>query len=121
MLKNIGLSLFTICLLLCLMELGLRFAGFKVAHFEEELFFTTSNPQSFFVEDTVLGWRLDTGEFKFFHHDSVSFQCLINAKGNRVTNRDDLSLKLNDSRNARKKVYLYGCSFTFGQSVSDSS
>ena len=89
MIKNITLSLFTICILLIILEVSLRFAGFKAAYFGEEKFILSPKHNSFNVKDNVLGWRLGVGEFEFLHADTVYFKCMINERGNRVINQND--------------------------------
>lgn len=121
MAKNIALSLFTICLLFFVLEAGLRLTGFKVAYSGEEKFLAIPKPDSFFVKDNILGWRLSAGNFYFFYDDSAYYKCLINIKGNRITKQNDSSIRNKRNSNVVKKIYLYGCSFTFGQSVPDSS
>src|SRR5437667_250480 len=95
--QNIILFLVTILLSIFVIEVSLRFADFKEAYFGEEKFLYFSKPDSFIVKDNILGFRLGTGEFTFFHKDSVYFQCRINAKRNRIINQSDVSLKYKES------------------------
>lgn len=55
-----------IAIILLTLEVGVRFFGYKSAHFERQCFEWNSNPDGFFIRDSVLGWILGRGSFKIY-------------------------------------------------------
>jgi hypothetical protein len=74
-------------------------------------------PDSFFVKDDVLGWRMGAGQFSFIINNNLVYQASINHYHERITKLSGkTSLAQTDST---ESIFLYGCSYTFGQSVAD--
>lgn len=74
----------------------------------------TSKPEIFILPDSVLGWRLAEGDFKVYYKDKLHFSATHKPEGYRYTST------LPDSQTLlTKKIFLLGCSFTYGYSVGD--
>lgn len=119
--KNSSLILFITILTVFIIEVGLRFLGYREAYNGVKKYIPVIKPASFFIKDDLLGWSMCYGKFDFYIGDSLLFTCNIGADRNRIINRSDVLLKSKQNNNQQKKISLYGCSYTFGQSVSDTS
>lgn len=122
MIKKISLFLISLCSSLLIIEIGLRLIGKYPAYFETEKELPAIKPSSFFKKDNLLGWKSSTGKFTFFHpNGSLIFECTIDSNGNRIIPISEPEEKSDLNHNRWKNISLYGCSYTFGQSVSDTS
>jgi len=117
MIKNVLLSFGIFLLLSFSVEGILRWKGLQPAHSKESAHAILFKPDSFCVKDDVLGWRLGTGEFETYQNRTLIYKSRTNGLHNRVTSLNPSSTTFDSS----KTIFLYGCSFTFGQSVPDSS
>jgi hypothetical protein len=103
-----------IAIILLTLEVGVRFFGYKSAHFERQCLEWNSNPDGFFIRDSVLGWILGRGSFKIYKKQTAdSFYVNHNLSGFRVTSADSFSDTL-------PIIQLYGCSWQYGFSLPDS-
>jgi hypothetical protein len=115
--KTLLLLCVILLLALLLSELILRLCGYtpwKPITSNNKIHFEPSSP---FVPDTLLGYTLKPGTFRFILDDEHSFISIQNIKGHRVT-----SLAASVSQNnARKRINILGDSFTFGSFMDDSA
>jgi hypothetical protein len=117
---NIGLVVASIVVTFLIAEGCLRLSGWQEAHYGHEKYLPTIKPSSFLVKDELLGWKLGVGKFDFFYGDTLYSSCKVNIDGNRlIPIKKTLDKSYRD--NNYKKISLYGCSYTFGLSVSDTS
>lgn len=77
-------------------------------------YFIESTPAGAFVGDSLLGFRLNPGQYNITLNSSIQFTTTHNTEGCRVI---PVKAKL-DSLSAAS-VHLYGCSFTYGYGVND--
>jgi hypothetical protein len=75
---------------------------------------TVFNANDAFIPDDLVGWKIKPGVHVFSVDGENSFTATIDQYGNRVSSYDEC-------KHRRPKIHLYGCSFTFGYSVEDSS
>lgn len=118
--KNILLGFITLFLTLIAIEGMLRSIGMEPAHAYEQKHVFKISPDSLIVVDKKLGWHLGTGTFSAYINNDLLFTCFINNRSNRVT---QLNLQDTDVANQAllPKIFILGCSFTFGFSVPDSA
>lgn len=91
-------------------EVLLRCAGVKAQKADDHVL-------HLFKSDSILGWRLRTGQWDTDTSDPKrNFHITINAHGKRISAPDDTL-----AADGRPEIQVYGCSYTFGWSVSDSS
>lgn len=114
--KRTGLLLLSLIVALFVAEAALRLLGFTPAHIGENNTGIRVEPDSFCVIDNTLGWRLGNGCYTtYLHNTAILYHC-TDSLGNRqvleYTHTIDTPVT---------KLYLYGCSYTFGQSVSDTN
>lgn len=122
MIKKLALFFISLCSSILIIEVGLRLIGRYPAYFETEKELPIIKPTSFFKKDDILGWRSSTGKFHFFHYNgSLIFECTIDSNGNRIIPITWPLEKSTLNNHTKKNLALYGCSYTFGQSVSDTS
>ena len=105
----------TLCCL-CLLEATLHLLGYLPAHVDERKSLMVFTPDSFLAKDDVLGWRLGRGEFEAFSNNIFVSKSTVGPEGSRITSNGTGT----PPPKPGKKIYLFGCSFTFGSSVSDS-
>ncbi len=67
-----------------------RLAGLQPAHFDEEQTVLTVQPDSFLVNDHILGFRLGKGAFKTYLNRQLLFEHHINRTGDRITSINEL-------------------------------
>lgn len=94
-------------------EFVLSLLGFETTRQLEKKHLLKTHPHSFIKEDNLLGWKLMKGNY-FNSLNKHKIVYTINQFGRRITINS--SEKEVDSGN---KLFLFGCSFTFGQSVSN--
>ena len=96
-------------------EISLRLLNFHPAHFGEKELIPRVKPDSFFEPDSNFGFRVRNGQYHFYIKGSYVF-----SSNNGTMNRT-IGLKkiLNSEKSSR--VHLYGCSYTYGFSVSDTT
>ncbi len=119
--KNIGVVIVISFLMILVIEICLKLSGRQPAYYGNEKYLPVIKPASFFIKDSIFGWKLGTGKFDFYSGDSLFFSCNVDANGNRVINRNEDLHKPTEGNNQQNKIFIYGCSNTFGQSVSDTS
>ena len=77
----------------------------------------TVTPHTLFKVDPLLGWKLSTGKYVMCAWDTANcFGITVDSTGNRITSFAPLPDIVK-----RPVIQIYGCSFTFGFSVSDSA
>ena len=70
------------------------------------------SPNHFFSPHQILGWLTTPGQYYFSTQEGKPiFNCRILSNGDRATTINPVK--------ANKNIHLYGCSYTFGQSVAD--
>lgn len=117
MIKNkptiIAIILLSIMLSILTAEFLLRKIGYEPAHINESKFILSIEPDSFEVPDAYLGWRLGKGCYTTMINDSPLFSHCTNDNFTRI-------IPFKSDSNVYKTIHLYGCSYTFGYTVSDS-
>ena len=93
---------------LALLEIGLRLVGFTPYRLPE--FSMTSEPDWCFGKDS-LGITLKPGEYQVNLNNGLTYNATHTQIGTRTTGRN-----LADSL---PKLFVFGCSYTYGQGVSD--
>ena len=73
---------------------------------------TVSTPSPFFVADSILGYRMQPGEYQIVENDTVVWNATHTQDGYRTTG-SDLS-------EPSDEIWIFGCSFTYGVAVADS-
>lgn len=109
-LKSIILSLIGLTLLLFILEIGMRFADFKVLEINEEYFH--AEPKDCYTPKNGVGVGLVPGKF----------QITINGVLKYTATHTEDSMRTSGFRYADTLLPLvefYGCSFTYGMSVND--
>ena len=109
MVRKIGWLVVSILLLVIGLEAGTRILGFEPYRLPE--FYFESNPNPCFGKDS-LGVTLIPGQY------SVNLNGLVHQVGhsvdcNRVTSFETSGIE------GRNKVFIYGCSYTYGQGIND--
>jgi hypothetical protein len=115
--KVIIISAFSILIAIAISELILRQIGFQPAHVDETNNVLAIEPDSFLVKDNYVGWRLGKGCFTTLLNDSAVFKHCTDSFGNR----NIPYINTFNETEKRDILHLYGCSYTFGYSVSDTS
>ncbi|MFC2163346.1 hypothetical protein ACFLRF_06670 [Candidatus Altiarchaeota archaeon] len=114
--KAIFIILYVLSLLLVffiIFEVGLRLTDSPTRLFYGN---TTVEPGGTFLQpDPVLGFSLKPGDYTISYKTNYSYALSISSDGRRVTGRQGSG---NDA-SLGKKLWVFGCSFTFGQSVND--
>lgn len=78
-----------------------------------------ATPTNVFEKDDDVAWKLNPGRYHFsVRTDSNLFDATINNERNRITSLKDDETTMNERRPV---VQVYGCSYTFGFSVSDTA
>lgn len=109
----------TYCIFIFLtVEICLRSLGYKPISYGILNNTQVSKPSPFYIEDDLLGWKLSSGKFDFYIQSDYVYTCNIDSDGYRII--PDAGSGLKSSLHV-KRIFTYGCSFTFGQSVSDTS
>jgi len=117
--KNLLILGVSTVLILIVAEAFLRIRGYEPAHAWEEKNLLIVKPDSFFNKDALLGWRLGMGEFDTYLNDQFIYKCTVNKNLQRITRLagDDVI----SPEKQKEKLFILGCSTTFGIAVSDSS
>lgn len=111
-LKTISLIFFITIVALLLSEAALRIAGHQAAHAQSKKYQPQISPNHFFSPHQILGWLTTPGQYYFSTQEGKPiFNCYILPNGDRATTTSPVK--------ANKNIHLYGCSYTFGQSVAD--
>lgn len=97
-------------LVLPLCELAFRIAGYRA--FNNVGYSIVSKPSNSMLADTSLGLRLSPGSFSITINDSLHYTTDHSEQGIRI----DPSKSFPDSLD---KIYLFGCSFTYGMGVNN--
>jgi hypothetical protein len=80
-------------------------------------YYMSVRPHNVFESDSILAWKLKEGDYLFSVYDSSNtFPATVNTKRNRITYVNKTNI-VNDV--TKPTVHVYGCSYTFGLSVSD--
>lgn len=109
--KSIISTLIVIVLVLIGLEIGLRLCGIKPLQIP--VYKVKSTPSFAIIPDSELQFRLNSGSFDITINEELKYHA-THMDNKRITN---LSNALNDSLT---KIDFYGCSFTYGQGISDS-
>ena len=111
--KNSILFLTSILFSLLIAEIGLRLSPYKFKRSEFSHFAIMQiTPNFLFIYDKDLGWKLgNAGVYKVGVKSFPYYKITVDSLGNRTTGYN--------SKYAKPQIHLYGCSFTFGQSVND--
>ncbi len=93
-----------------ILRLGLiNFQDFKIPVYIE--------PHSLFKSDSKLGWDNSPGTYSIYVNDtSTRFNANVSHDGNRLT-----TFAAKKRSECNQSIHIYGCSVTFGFSISDSS
>lgn len=92
-----------------LLELSLRLLGFQVLQIPDK--FIESQPQGCIMPDSILGFKLSPGKYEVTLNNHLKYTAHHNSNSERNTfNKDDENLK---------KIFLYGCSYTYGMGIND--
>lgn len=97
-------------LTLPLCELALRIAGYRA--FNNVGYTIISAPKNNLIADENMGLKLRPGSFDVTINDSLKYTASHSADGIR-------SKHLLDQSNSLPKIFLFGCSFTYGMGVND--
>lgn len=108
--KNIILILINILILLLIAEIILRYKGFKPFEMLEIPTIKCQNEND--IKDSLLGFRPKEGEF-FCNINGLDYNFVQTKKGRRT------HLSSFDSLENKPIIQFYGCSFTWGQGLSD--
>lgn len=95
-----------VCTELAFWVLGYR--PYQYQHFKME-----SNPKGAFIGDSLLGIKLNPGQYKITLNDSLTFIATHNSNNKRVipfTHIDTVEIPT---------IHFFGCSFTYGYGVND--
>jgi hypothetical protein len=113
--KNIVLFLTSVLFSVLIAEFILRLSPYKgIRHTPNLKSKIKVKPNYLLVEDKTLGWKLGLKGVYQIYYDSITLnKVTVDSLGNRWTG--------NTSKNNLPLVYMLGCSFTFGNSVNDSS
>jgi hypothetical protein len=105
--KGVIILFITLMLAVIMAELILRAMG--VPSRRDEVDHLKVTPNTFMKIDPVLGWKAGPGHFYFnFDEDKPYFECNVTAGNERFIPGDTSTLP------HRRKIHLYGCSYTFG-------
>lgn len=95
-------------------EIALRLNGIS-AQAERESNFVVE-PSGFFHYDSICGWQNGKGSYAVFREGKKAFEFRVNESGNRfIAGQDSQPIK------HAPVIHVYGCSYTFGFSVDDTS
>ncbi|HHG83388.1 MAG TPA: SGNH/GDSL hydrolase family protein [Bacteroidetes bacterium] len=108
----IGYSLFLLLVLLLAGEIAVRVMGYSPWEVPEQSF-EISPGDSFFQEDSLLGYAGRPGTFDIVLNHSLNFRVSHNADGYRVCGTADTV--------QRPEIWIFGCSFTHGFGVNDTA
>lgn len=108
-----ALILSSFILSILITEFLLRKIGYEPAHLNESNFILSIEPDSFEVSDANLGWRLGKGCYTTKVNDSPIFSHCTDDSYTRI-------IPVKSNSNFCGIIHLYGCSYTFGYTVSDS-
>jgi hypothetical protein len=111
MLKKITFSIYSLVIVLVLLELTLRLAG--ISPYQTPKIVMKVEPDFFIMPDSKLGFKQKTGKYNVFYHDSINTKLTIDTSSNRIT-----SIK-KEKHKAKQIDYYFGCSFTMGHGLSD--
>lgn len=78
-----------------------------------------TRPSHFFVCDSLLAWKNGVGHYSAFlrNSDDLLFDFTTNEQGHRITRPESSDTMYN----SKPTLHLYGCSYTFGHSIADTS
>jgi len=97
---------------LLISEFILKLSGYETTRESEKKHIITTKPNNLIIADKFLGWKLMKGHFStFVNRRKVNYT--INSSRHRITTVNNYSVV------SKNKMFIMGCSFTFGQSVSD--
>jgi hypothetical protein len=99
-------------------ELVARFCGLSpYVPIEFQMDEIVMEPKPLFIQDSLLGYRLDTGTYKVFYADGTYWQTTHDIRGHRITSHGG---QLGDSdTGCRPAIHILGCSFTHGSGLSN--
>lgn len=73
-------------------------------------------PKPVFIEDSLLGYKMDSGVYKLYYHDNTYWQTTHNNNGYRITSINDTDYS---SKVDLPQINILGCSFTHGSGLKD--
>lgn len=108
--KKLSLFFISLTIVLIVIELFLRLGGFEVYQLPKLNF--KSNPEGCIGKDS-LGFHLVPGSFRVLVSDSLEYFVTHGFDSLRVTSYHA------DSDTPKPKIFIFGCSYTYGQGVND--
>lgn len=94
-------------------ELVLRFMGHQPLQLPNQKPFDVIGGERYFTPDPILGFRHVPGKFKIQLPDGYEFITTHNSQSFRITHPPT------PNRDARQKVWIFGCSLTYGWGLND--
>lgn len=99
--------IFILFIYIFLLEIFLRIIGFSPVVFNQKVI---CKPKIAYSTDS-LGIKLKSGNYKININDCVEYNATHNMEGRRITSRTPVVSK--------DKIFIFGCSFTYGVGVND--
>ncbi len=115
--KKIFVVFILIVITVAFSEVVLRLVGFRPAHAKEKEHPIAVVPDSFLIKDNHLGWRVGTGVYDTYSGGRFIYKASIDSSHKRIAEPKE---KREGKEFYKRKLFILGCSFSFGVGVPDS-
>jgi hypothetical protein len=105
-----------VTILICIVSIELLLRLFGFAPHTPHEYHIKATPDFTLAPDQQLGFALNPGFFEVTINDRLHYSCTHQKDATRAT----AAISVQPDGQTRKKIFIYGCSFTYGLGVNDS-
>src|SRR5688572_19259498 len=109
--KKIQIVAIFVIILLAIAEISVRLIGYPTYEYKPREW--KVSPKNFFIYDSLLGYKLDTGVYTYTI-DGKLYKSSHNRKGQRITSLNDTF-----SNNAKRTINFLGGTNVYGTAMAD--